>query len=106
MNQQEQNKIKIPHHAVLWTLQRFCAPISYLGCEIFLAEFITSDRGITSRTNGHRFVQVRAVFASRLHWAGGAQQCRPPFLAGLQLPSPLGSPPARWDLPALPASLP
>lgn len=56
MNPQEQNEIKIPHHAVLWTLQRFCAPISYLGCEIFLAGFITSDRGITSRTNGHRFV--------------------------------------------------
>lgn len=41
----------------------FCAPISNIGCKIFLAEFEISDRG--SRTKNHRFLlqQVHGVFA-------------------------------------------
>ena len=85
----------------------FCAPISYLGCEIFLAEFITSDRGITSRTNGHRFVLAAGPCSTcqltALGWRCSA--VLPPFLAWLQFPSSLRSPlPGRTYLLSPPAS--
>lgn len=69
----------------------FCAPTSYLGCKIFLAEFITSDRDIASRTNGHRSA-IAAGPCSVCQLTALGQRCSavlPPFLVRLQFPSSL-----------------
>lgn len=55
----------------------FCAPISNLGCNIFLTEFEISDRGTKLRTKSHRFVLEAGpscVFQMTAQ-VGNAQQC-------------------------------
>lgn len=55
----------------------FCASISNLGRKIFLAEFVISDRGTTSRTKGHRFVLAAGpcCVCQMTAQIGDAQQC-------------------------------
>lgn len=89
-----ETKLKSPILTFSRLFKSFCTPISYLGSEIFLAEFITSNRGITSRMKGNRFV-LAAGLCSVYPLTALAQQCSamlPPFLVRLLFPPSLTTP--------------
>lgn len=97
MYEQYQIEIKFPNRAVFWALLK-------LLCSYFFFRLrdqnLTSDRGITSRTDRHRFLLAAdPSCACQLRVLSGAAS----IFAWLQLPSPC--PGARQHLSALSVSL-